>query len=94
LAQVENAGAVFLGAYSPEPLGDYWAGPSHVLPTGGTARYASPLTVEDFVKRSSIICMSGEGLEKAAAPVEYLAGAEGLVAHGQALKVRLKKERV
>ncbi len=90
LAKVENAGAVFLGPYSPEPLGDYWAGPSHVLPTGGTARYASPLTVEDFSKRTSIISFSGAGMEKAAQSVRYLATAEGLAAHGQALAVRLK----
>ena len=92
LAKVENAGAVFLGAHSPEPLGDYWAGPSHVLPTGGTARYASPLTVEDFIKRSSIIGFSVEGMKKAAESVKYLALAEGLAAHEQALAVRIKEE--
>lgn len=91
LAKVENAGAVFLGPYSPEPLGDYWAGPSHVLPTGGTARYASPLTVEDFSKRTSIISFSAAGMEKAAQSVRYLATAEGLAAHGQALAVRIKE---
>jgi histidinol dehydrogenase len=93
LALVENAGAVFLGPYSPEPLGDYWAGPSHVLPTGGTARYASPLTVEDFLKRSSIIGFSAAGMRQAAEPVRYLAVEEGLAAHGQALRVRTKEEK-
>jgi len=92
LAKVENAGAIFLGAHSPEPLGDYWAGPSHVLPTGGTARYASPLSVEDFTKRSSIISFSAVGMSKAAEPVKHLALAEGLAAHGQALTVRIKEE--
>ncbi|MDD2402472.1 MAG: histidinol dehydrogenase [Clostridia bacterium] len=91
LAQVEHAGAVFLGKYTPEPLGDYWAGPSHVLPTGGTARYASPLTVDDFCKRSSIISYSSQGMERAAKPVEYLAQKEGLIAHGQALAIRMKE---
>jgi histidinol dehydrogenase len=93
LAKVEHAGAVFLGGYTPEPLGDYWAGPSHVLPTGGTARYASPLTVDDFCKRSSIIGYSYQGMNKAAKPVEYLALNEGLAAHGQAVAIREKEER-
>lgn len=91
LAQVKHAGAVFLGAHTPESLGDYWAGPSHVLPTGGTARYASPLTVDDFYKCSSIISFSLCGMQKAAEAVEYLASAEGLVAHGQALAIRTKE---
>jgi histidinol dehydrogenase len=91
LAQVKHAGAVFLGAHTPESLGDYWAGPSHVLPTGGTARYTSPLTVDDFYKCSSIISFSLCGMQKAAEAVEYLASAEGLVAHGQALAIRTKE---
>jgi len=94
LAQVKHAGAVFLGPYTPEPLGDYWAGPSHVLPTGGTARYASPLTVDDFYKRSSLLSYSSLGLRTAAEPVEYLASVEGLTAHGQALSVRIKEGKL
>jgi histidinol dehydrogenase len=92
LAQVKHAGAVFLGPYTPEPLGDYWAGPSHVLPTGGTARYASPLTVDDFCKRSSIISYSALGMQRAVEPIRYLASVEGLTAHGQALSIRTKEE--
>lgn len=91
LAKVKHAGAVFLGPYTPEPLGDYWAGPSHVLPTGGTARYASPLTVDDFYKRSSVLSFSAAGMKKAAEAVEYLALVEGLAAHGQALAIRAKE---
>ncbi|MGI6588329.1 MAG: histidinol dehydrogenase [Peptococcia bacterium] len=93
LAKVKYAGAVFLGPYTPEPLGDYWAGPSHVLPTGGTARYASPLTVDDFCKRSSIISYSALGMQKAVEPIQYLASVEGLTAHGQALSIRTKGEK-
>ena len=93
LEQVRNAGAIFLGPYTPEPLGDYWAGPSHVLPTGGTARYASPLSVDEFCKRSSILSYSLRGMRSAAEPVEYLASIEGLSAHGQALSIRDKEEK-
>ncbi|NLO75552.1 MAG: histidinol dehydrogenase [Clostridia bacterium] len=93
LEQVRNAGAIFLGPYTPESLGDYWAGPSHVLPTGGTARYASPLSVEDFCKRSSILNYSLAGLRFAIEPIEYLASIEGLFAHGQALSIRDKGEK-
>lgn len=91
---VRNAGAIFLGPYTPEPIGDYWAGPSHVLPTGGTARYASPLSVDDFCKRSSILNYSLLGLRSAAVPIDYLASIEGLTAHGQALTIRKKEEEV
>ena len=93
LERVRNAGAIFLGPYTPEPLGDYWAGPSHVLPTGGTARYASPLSVDEFCKRSSILNYSLAGMRSAAEPVEYLASIEGLSAHGQALSIRDKEEK-
>lgn len=93
LGEIKHAGAIFLGPYTPEVLGDYWAGPSHVLPTGGTARYASPLTVHDFYKCSSIINYSAAGLQKAAAAVQYLAAAEGLQAHGQAMAIRIKGEK-
>ena len=74
-------GAIFLGEHSPEPVGDYLAGPSHVLPTGGTARYASPLGVYDFVKRTSVIRYSPERLAADADAVVALAEAEGLYAH-------------
>ncbi len=94
LAQIKHAGAIFLGPYSPEPLGDYWAGPNHVLPTGGSARFSSPLTVDDFCKRSSLINYSREGLLQAAGPVSVLTKAEGLAAHGAALDIRCKKEEV
>lgn len=92
LAKVRHAGAVFLGPYSPEPLGDYWAGPSHVLPTGRAARYASPLGVDDFCRRSSLISYSREGLQKAAPSIRRLAGVEGLDAHGAAVVARFKEE--
>ncbi|QNB47679.1 histidinol dehydrogenase [Thermanaerosceptrum fracticalcis] len=92
LAKIKHAGAVFLGPYSPEPLGDYWAGPSHVLPTGGTARYASPLGVEDFCKRSSIISYTAKGFTMAARSIMHLAEIEGLTAHGRAIGVRLEED--
>lgn len=91
LPQVKHAGAIFLGPATPEAVGDYWAGPSHVLPTGGTARYASPLTVADFYKCSSLLNYSVEGLREAREPVCYLAQTEGLVAHGQAIMIREKE---
>jgi histidinol dehydrogenase len=90
LAWVRHAGAVFLGPYTPEPVGDYWAGPNHVLPTGGTARYASALGVEDFVKRISVIAYSAGGLAEAGPGIIRLAEAEGLTAHARAVKKRLE----
>ncbi|MBC7346014.1 MAG: histidinol dehydrogenase [Clostridia bacterium] len=90
LGRVEHAGAVFLGPHSTEPVGDYWAGPNHVLPTGGTARYASALGVEDFIKRISIIAYSGRGLREAAPGIVRLAEAEGLTAHAAAVRLRLE----
>lgn len=93
LPKIEHAGAVFLGAYSPEAVGDYWAGPSHVLPTGGAARYASPLSVEDFLKRSSIINYTKEGLLEAGQDIASLTGVEKLSGHGSAVTVRLKEEQ-
>lgn len=90
LVKVQNAGAVFLGAYSPESVGDYWAGPNHVLPTGGAARYASPLTVDDFYKRSSIINYTYEGLAASGAKICCMAETEKLVGHGTAVSIRLK----
>jgi len=89
LPRVRHAGAIFLGCYTPEVVGDYVAGPSHVLPTGGTARVASGLGVEDFVKRSSLIQYSSRGLREAWANLSVLARAEGLHAHGEAARLRL-----
>lgn len=85
---VKNAGAVFLGHYSPEPLGDYFAGPNHVLPTGGTARFSSPLNVDMYFKKISLIGYTKEGLKAVAGAVEELASVEGLTAHGRAVTVR------
>jgi histidinol dehydrogenase len=87
--RIRNAGAIFLGAHSPEPMGDYFAGPNHVLPTGGTARFASPLGVYDFVKRTSLIGYSPERLRAHAGDVIRLAEAEGLHGHAEAVRVRL-----
>lgn len=88
LPYIRHAGAVFLGAYSPEPLGDYFAGPNHVLPTGGTARYYSVLNVETFMKRTSIISYTQEQLDAVSDDVVRLAEAEGLQAHANAVKLR------
>ncbi|NPB06862.1 MAG: histidinol dehydrogenase [Aquificae bacterium] len=88
LPLVKHAGAVFLGGYASEPLGDYVLGPNHTLPTGGTARFFSPLGVYDFIKRSSVIYVSAEGFSKLAPYAETLARAEGLHAHAKALEVR------
>jgi histidinol dehydrogenase len=85
---VRHAGAIFLGNHTPEPVGDYLAGPSHVLPTGGTARYASPLGVYDFVKRTSIIGYSAERLDADADAIIALAEAEGLYGHAEAVRIR------
>lgn len=92
LPRVRHAGAIFLGCYTPEVVGDYVAGPSHVLPTGGTARVASGLGVEDFVKRSSLIQYSSRGLREAWASLSVLAEVEGLHAHGEAARLRLGRE--
>lgn len=88
LPYIRHAGAVFLGAYSPEPLGDYFAGPNHVLPTGGTARYYSVLNVETFMKRTSIISYTQEQLDAVSDDVIRLAEAEGLQAHANAVRLR------
>ncbi len=92
LPQVKNAGAVFLGDWSPEPLGDYMAGPDHVLPTSGTARFFSPLSVTSFVKTMSVIQYGREDLEKVHSQVITLAQSEGLTAHANSIKVRFKGE--
>lgn len=88
LSSVKNAGAIFLGHWSPEPLGDYFAGPNHVLPTGGTARFFSPLNVADYMKKSSIISYTKKALEKVSEDVILFAESEGLDAHANALSVR------
>ncbi len=88
LPLIQNAGAVFLGHYSPEPLGDYMAGPNHVLPTGGTARFFSPLSVDDFIKKSSIISFSKDALLNLSDDIISFANAEGLTAHANAVRVR------
>lgn len=88
LGAVRNAGAIFLGHWSPEPLGDYFAGPNHVLPTGGTARFFSPLNVADYIKKSSVISYTKKALEKASGDVVTFARSEGLDAHANALIVR------
>ena len=90
MTKVKNAGAIFLGEYSSEPLGDYFAGPNHVLPTNGTARFFSPLSVDDFVKKSSIICYSKDALEAVHTDIEAFAKAEGLTAHANSIAVRFK----
>jgi histidinol dehydrogenase len=91
-AAIRHAGAIFLGDETPEPVGDYLAGPSHVLPTGGTARYASPLGVYDFVKRTSVIRYTRSQLLEDAPHIIALAEAEGLVGHAQAIRVRMEGE--
>ncbi len=88
LPKIKNAGAIFLGEYTPEPLGDYMAGPNHVLPTGGTARFFSPLSIDDFIKKSSILSFSKEALLELAEDIVTFAQAEGLTAHANAVEVR------
>jgi len=91
LCDIKNAGAVFLGHYAPEPLGDYFAGPNHVLPTSGTARFFSPLNVGDFVKKSSVISYTRKALERVAEDVRIFAEAEGLTAHANAISIRFEQ---
>lgn len=91
LPYLRNAGAIFLGAYSPEPLGDYYAGPNHILPTGGTARFYSVLNVETFMKKTSIIAYTQGALASVGGDVIKMAEAEGLQAHANAIRVRLEK---
>ncbi|MCD8098312.1 MAG: histidinol dehydrogenase [Lachnospiraceae bacterium] len=92
MTKVHNAGAIFLGPYSSEPLGDYFAGPNHILPTNGTARFFSPVSVDDFIKKSSIIYYSREALEKAHEDIEYFAKAEHLTAHANSIAVRFEEK--
>lgn len=91
MTKIKNAGAIFLGEYSSEPLGDYFAGPNHVLPTNGTAKFFSALSVDDFIKKSSIISYSREALEPIHKDIEKFAAAEKLTAHANSIKVRFEK---
>ncbi|MEY8267283.1 histidinol dehydrogenase [Lachnospiraceae bacterium 64-25] len=90
MTKVKNAGAIFLGEYSSEPLGDYFAGPNHILPTNGTARFFSPLNVDDFLKKTSIISYSRDALFKVHKDIELFAEKEGLTAHANSIKVRFE----
>ncbi|MBW7995217.1 MAG: histidinol dehydrogenase [Candidatus Glassbacteria bacterium] len=92
LGEIRDAGAVFIGHYSPEPVGDYWAGPNHVLPTGGSARCFSPLGVDIFLKRTSIISYNRAALDTASGPVALMARAEGLEAHARSIEIRKKEQ--
>ncbi|WP_062050143.1 histidinol dehydrogenase [Bacillus sp. JCM 19034] len=90
IGQIRHAGAIFVGPYSTEPVGDYFAGPNHVLPTNGTARFSSPLNVDDFMKKSSIIVYSAKALQQNGAHIAKLARLEGLEAHARAIDIRLE----
>lgn len=92
MTKIRNAGAVFLGEYASEPLGDYFAGSNHILPTNGTAKFFSPLNVDDFMKKTSIISYSREALEKVHKEIELFAESEGLTAHAKSIKVRFEEE--
>ena len=93
MTRIRNAGAIFIGEYASEPLGDYYAGPNHVLPTNGTAKFFSPLSVDDFIKKSSIIGYSREALECVHKDIEAFAEAEHLTAHANSIKVRFEENR-
>lgn len=92
MTKIRNAGAIFIGEYSSEPLGDYFAGPNHILPTNGTAKFFSPLSVDDFLKKSSIIAYSREALSRIHTDIEQFAEAEQLTAHANSIKVRFENE--
>lgn len=92
LGLIENAGAIFLGPYSSEPVGDYFAGPNHIIPTNGTARFSSPVDVDDFIKKSSVIYYSKQALLENGATIMELARREGLEGHARAIEVRLRQE--
>lgn len=92
MTKIQNAGAIFIGEYSSEPLGDYFAGPNHILPTNGTAKFFSPLGVDDFIKKSSIIYYSKEALKKAHRDIECFAESEHLTAHANSIRVRFENE--
>jgi len=91
LGHIKHAGAIFLGEYTPEPIGDYIAGPNHTLPTGGTAKFYSPLSVDHFLKKSSIISMTKEGLNEIGEACALIANTEGLTAHEESVRIRLSK---
>ncbi len=93
MTRIRNAGAIFIGEYASEPLGDYYAGPNHVLPTNGTAKFFSPLSVDDFIKKSSIIGYSREALERVHKDIEAFSEAEHLTAHANSIKVRFEENR-
>ncbi len=93
MTKIKNAGAIFLGNYSSEPLGDYYAGPDHILPTNGTAKFFSPVNVDDFVKKTSIISYSYDALRSAHKDIEYFAKQEGLTAHANSVAVRFEDEK-
>ena len=92
MTKIRNAGAIFIGEYSSEPLGDYFAGPNHVLPTNGTAKFFSALSVDDFIKKSSIISYSREALEEVYKDIAQFAECEQLTAHANSVKVRFEDE--
>lgn len=89
--QIKNAGAIFVGDYASEPLGDYFAGPNHVLPTNGTAKFFSPLSVDDFIKKSSIISYTKEALEPVYKDIVQFAESEQLTAHANSIKIRFEQ---
>ncbi len=91
MTRIRNAGAIFMGEYASEPLGDYFAGPNHILPTNGTAKFFSPVNVDDFIKKTSIISYSREALEKVHTKIETFAESEGLTAHANSIKVRFEE---
>ena len=91
MTKIKNAGAIFLGPYSSEPLGDYMAGPNHILPTNGTAKFFSPLNVDDFVKKTSIIAYSKDALRSENENIQYFAKKEGLTAHANSIAVRFER---
>lgn len=90
MTKIRNAGAIFMGEYASEPLGDYFAGPNHILPTNGTAKFFSPVNVDDFIKKTSIISYSREALERVHKDIELFAESEGLTAHANSIKVRFE----
>ncbi len=92
MTKIKNAGAIFLGEYSSEPLGDYFAGPNHILPTNGTAKFFSPLSVDDFVKKSSVVYYSKEALSDVHKDIEQFAKSEGLYAHANSIAVRFEED--
>ena len=93
IKKIKNAGSIFLGKYSPEAMGDYLAGPNHVLPTSGSAKFASGLSVNDFLKRHSLIKISKTGIERLGSSVINLAQHENLEGHANSVKIRLKKDQ-